>query len=292
MLVTLNEMLTQARKEKYAVPAFDVSNYEMIRAVIEVCAETRSPALFMCLKPDLEGNGLGFLSGMVRHAAGLYDIPVCLHLDHATDFNDIHKAIDAGFTSVMYDGSTLPFAQNAANTKEIVLCARQKGVSTEAELGHVTDAIAGSGESALACGTEKDIEDALTNVDEVREFIRITDVDSLAVAVGTAHGVYVKTPVLRFDRLEKINAVSTKPLVLHGGSGTPDGDIKKAIALGITKINIFSEVLNGLNTGLREKLTSIENMSAWPSVVYKQAIVNMKEVIKHKIEVFGSANRI
>jgi fructose/tagatose bisphosphate aldolase len=166
------------------------------------------------------------------------------------------------------------------------------GVSTEAELGHVTDAIAGSGESASAGCTEEDIENALTNVEEVKEFIRITDVDCLAVAIGTAHGVYVKSPLLRFDRLEKINSVSVKPLVLHGGSGTPDDDIRKAISLGITKINIFSEVLNGFNSGLKEKLNSLENMSSWPSVVYKKAISNMKAVIKGKIEVFGSGNRI
>ncbi|MDR0718966.1 MAG: class II fructose-bisphosphate aldolase [Treponema sp.] len=293
MLVTLNEMLPKARKERYAVPAFDVGNYEMVRAVIEVCDQMRSPALFMCLKPDLEGNGLGFLSEMIRHAAKIYDaIPVCLHLDHATDLEDIKKAIDAGFTSVMYDGSTLPFEKNAKNTKEVVIYAHQRGISTEAELGHVTDAIAGSGESALTGCTEEDIENALTNVDEVKEFIRITDVDCLAVAIGTAHGVYVKSPFLRLDRLEKINSVSVRPLVLHGGSGTPDDDIRKAISLGITKINIFSEVLNGLNSGLKEKLNGLENMSSWPSVVYKKAISNMKEVIRRKIEVFGSVNRI
>jgi ketose-bisphosphate aldolase len=162
----------------------------------------------------------------------------------------------------MYDGSTLAFQKNAANTKEVVDYAHTHGVSTEAELGHVADAIAGSGESTLSGCTDKDIENALTNVEEVKEFIRVTNVDCLAVAIGTAHGVYVKAPVLRFDRLEKINAVSAKPLVLHGGSGTPDDDIRKAIALGITKINIFSEVLNGLNTGLKERLNRLDNMSA------------------------------
>jgi ketose-bisphosphate aldolase len=294
MLVTLNEILPKARKEKYAVPAFDVSNYEMVRAVIEVSAEMRSPALFMCLKPDLEGNGLGFLAEMVHHAAKIYDtIPVCLHLDHATDFEDITKAIDAGFTSVMYDGSTLPFEKNAENTKEVVLYAHRRGISTEAELGHVTDAIAGNNTSALTddC-TEENIENTLTNVEEVKEFIDITGVDCLAVAIGTAHGVYVKSPFLRLDRLEKINSISVKPLVLHGGSGTPDDDIRKAIGLGITKINIFSEVLNGLNSGLKEKLNSLENMSSWPSLVYQKAVSNMKEVIKYKIQVFGSGNRI
>lgn len=293
MLVNIKPILKDARERKYAVPAFDVSNYEMIKSVIEVCAEERSPAIFMGLKPDLENNGLKLLASLMKSAAELYDIPVCIHLDHATDINDIKNAIDCGFTSVMYDGSVLPFEENIKNTKEVVDYAHQFNVSVEAELGHVTDAIAGTGESLLVGETHmKNPEDSLTNPDEVIEFINKTNVDCLAVAIGTAHGVYVSTPTLNFDTLNKINKVSTCPLVLHGGSGTPDEDVKKTIELGITKINIFSEVLNALNTSLREKLNSIENMAMWPIFINENAVVQMKEVIRHKIRTFGSNNRV
>ena len=291
MLVSVNDMLKDAKKNRYAIPAFDVSNYEMIRCAVEVCAEMRSPALLMAIIPDLEGNGLGFISSMVKHAAGIYNIPVCLHLDHATDFGDIKKAIESGFTSVMYDGSVLPFEQNAANTREVVSYAHQRGISVEAELGHVSDAILGSGEAFVA-RNDDDTESNLTKVSEVEQFVTSTGVDCLAVAIGTAHGVYIKTPVLRFDRLEKINAVCQTPLVLHGGSGTPDKDLQKAISLGITKINIYSDLLNALNTGLKDKLNSLENMSSWPLVVFKDAIAKMKEVIRNKIITFGSENRV
>lgn len=289
--VTMNEMLADARKNRYAIPAFDVSNYEMMRAVLEVCEEEKSPAILMGLKVDLEGKGLDMLTALAKVGAEKVKVPVCLHLDHATDFNDIKAAIDAGFSSVMYDGSVLSFKENAKNTKEVVKYAHSKGVSVEAELGHVCDAVAGTGESILLA-VEENPENSLTDVSEVEKFIEITDVDALAVAVGTAHGVYKSTPILRFDRLEEINKVSKKPLVLHGGSGTPDEDVQKAISLGITKINVFSEVLYGMNTGLRDKLNKIENMSMWPIFIYEEAQKNMRNVIRDKIKVFGSGNRI
>lgn len=295
MLVTMSQMLEDARTKKYAVPAFDVSNYEMIKSVIEVCEEEKSPAMFMCLKPDLENRGIGFITAMIREAAKSYSVPVCIHLDHATEYADIKQAIDTGFTSVMYDGSVLPFEQNAENTKKVVELAHKYGVSVEAELGHVCDAIAGTGEDALlgnAQAKEENPEDSLTDPLEVEKFIKITDVDALAVAVGTAHGVYRSTPTLRLDRLDEINKISKKPLVLHGGSGTPDEQVKKAIELGITKINIYSEVLNALNTGLKDKLNDIQNMSMWPIFVYEEAKKRMEDVIRNKIRTFGSNNRV
>lgn len=289
MLVGLKEILQDARAKKYGVPAFDVSNYEMVKCVLETCAEEKSPCIFMGLKCDLEGNGLKLLTDLMRSASEIYDIPVCIHLDHATNLEDIKKAIDAGFTSVMFDGSVLPFDQNVEKTKEVALYAHSKGVTVEAELGHVADAISGTGESLV---TGKDAEGALTDPEEARRFVELTNVDALAVSIGTAHGVYVSTPVLQFDILKEIDKVCGCPLVLHGGSGTPDKDVQKAISLGITKINIYSEVLNGLNNGLKEKLNSIENMSMWPIFVFEKAKEKMKEVIRHKIRTFGSNNRV
>lgn len=295
MLVTMKEMLADAKAKKYAIPAFDVSNYEMIKAVIDVCEEERSPALFMLLKPDMQNKGIKFLTAMLREAAENYTVPVCIHLDHATDIEDIKEAIDNGFTSVMYDGSVLSFEENAAKTKEVVDLAHAKGVSVEAELGHVCDAIAGTGEDALLGNNdakEENPEDTLTDPEEVKKFVEITGVDALAVAVGTAHGVYRSTPTLRIDRLTEIDEIAGIPLVLHGGSGTPDDQVKEAIKHGITKINVYSDLLHGLNTGLKDKLNNIQNMSMWPIYVYEDAQERMREVIRQKIRTFGSNGRV
>jgi len=293
MLVTMKELLQDARAKGYAVPGFDVSNYEMIKAVLDVCQEEGSPALLMCLKPDLMNKGIHFLTAMMKEAAKHYTIPICIHLDHATSLEDIQEAIDCGFTSVMYDGSTLPFHENAANTRAVVEYAHARGVSVEAELGHVGDGIAGDNDGSGEDGSRQDHpEDSLTDPQDVIRFIEITDVDALAVAVGTVHGVYRGTPELRFHRLEEINRVSGRPLVLHGGSGTPDELMRRAISLGICKINIDSEVLHGLHAGLKEKLNSISNLSMWPVYVYEEANRQMRQVIRHKIRTFGSNGRV
>lgn len=288
MLVTMKEMLADAKAKHYAIPAFDVSNYEMMRAVLEVCEEERSPALLMGLGVDLAGRGLGLIASMVKSASDFYTVPVCFHLDHATDFNFIKAAIGAGFSSVMYDGSTLPFAENAEKTAEVVRYAHANGATVEAELGHVGNAMVGNENDSVA---NEDPETTLTLPDEVVKFVDITDVDALAVAIGTSHGVYRSTPTLRIDRIDEIVAVCDRPLVLHGGSGTPDEQMKAAIEHGITKINIYSDVLGALNSGLRDKLNSITNPSTWPVFVFEEARVRMHEVIREKIRTFGSAGR-
>lgn len=289
MLVTMKEMLEDARKNHYAIPAFDVSNYEMMRAVLEACEEERSPALLMGLGVDLEGKGLPLLASMVKGASNHFDIPVCFHLDHATDFELIKRAINAGFSSVMYDGSVLDFENNAKNTAEVTKYAHAHGITVEAELGHVGNASVGS---ISETGTDTDPGESLTVPEEVTRFIEITDVDALAVAIGTSHGVYQKTPELRIDRLDEITAVCNRPLVLHGGSGTPDDQMKNAIKHGITKINIYSDVVGAMNKGLKDKLNSVENPSTWPFIVFEDARVMMKDVVKDKIRKFGSNGRI
>lgn len=289
MLVSMKEMLADAREKHYAIPAFDVSNYDMMKAVLETCEEEHSPALLMALEPDLRGRDMNLLSSMVRVASDYFNIPVCLHLDHATNFDYIKRACDAGFSSVMYDGSVLDFENNAKNTAEITAYAHARGITVEAELGHVGN---GSVGSISETGTDTDPGESLTVPEEVAKFVEITDVDALAVAIGTAHGVYQKTPTLRIDRLDEIMAVCDRPLVLHGGSGTPDDQMQMAIAHGITKINIFSDVVAGLNMGLKAKLNAIENPSTWPFIVYEDARARMKEVVKIKLRTFGSAGRV
>ena len=289
MLVSMKEMLADAQKGQYAIPAFDVSNYEMMRAVLETCEEEGSPALLMGLGVDLEGKGMALIPSMVRAASEYFKIPVCFHLDHATDMGLIQRAIDAGFSSVMYDGSVLDFESNAKNTAEVTAYAHSRGVTVEAELGHVGNASVGS---ISETGADADPGESLTVPEEVARFVEITDVDALAVAIGTAHGVYKKTPALRIDRLDEITALCDRPLVLHGGSGTPNDQMQQAISHGITKINIYSDVVAAMNKGLKEKLCAVENPATWPFIVFEDARKAMKEVVREKLRTFGSAGRI
>ena len=289
MLVTMKEMLADAKKNHYAIPAFDVSNYEMMKAVLETCEEEKSPALLMTLGVDTEGRNLQLLSSMVKGASEYFKIPICLHMDHATDIDFIKYGCDNGYSSVMYDGSVLPFEENARNTAIVTEYARKKGITVEAELGHVGNASVGS---ISETGTDTDPGESLTVPEEVSKFVEITDVDALAVAIGTAHGVYRKTPELRIDRLDEITAICDRPLVLHGGSGTPNDQMQNAIHHGITKINIYSDVLYALNQGLKNYLNTMTNPSTWPFLVYEDAMKMMKEVIREKLRTFGSAGRI
>lgn len=288
MLVTMKEMLTDAKKNHYAIPAFDVSNYEMMKAILETCEEEKSPALLMTLGCDTQGRSLQLLSSMINGASNYFDIPICLHMDHATDIEFIKYGCDNGYSSVMYDGSVLPFEENARNTAIVTEYAHKKGITVEAELGHVGNASVGS---ISETGTDTDPGESLTVPEEVTKFVEITDVDALAVAIGTSHGVYQKTPELRIDRLDEITAVCDRPLVLHGGSGTPNDQMQNAIHHGITKINIYSDVLYALNQGLKGTLNTIKNPSTWPFIVYEDAMKMMKEVVREKLRTFGSAGR-
>ena len=289
MLVTMKEMLADAKKNHYAIPAFDVSNYEMMKAVLETCEEEKSPALLMTLGVDTEGRNLQLLSSMINCASNYFKIPICLHMDHATNIDFIKYGCDNGYSSVMYDGSVLSFDENAKNTAIVTEYAHKKGITVEAELGHVGNASVGS---ISETGTDTDPGESLTVPEEVAKFVEITDVDALAVAIGTSHGVYQKTPELRIDRLDEITAVCDRPLVLHGGSGTPDDQMQNAIHHGITKINIYSDVLYALNQGLKGYLNTMSNPSTWPFLVYEDAMKMMKEVVREKLRTFGSAGRI
>ncbi len=289
MLVTMKEMLADAKKNHYAIPAFDVSNYEMMKAILEACEEEKSPAILMTLGVDTQGRNLQLLSSMIRSASDYFNIPICLHMDHATDIDFIKYGCDNGYSSVMYDGSVLTFDENAKNTAIVTEYAHKRGITVEAELGHVGNASVGS---INETGMDTDPGESLTIPEEVAKFVEITNVDALAVAIGTSHGVYQKTPELRIDRLREITAVCDRPLVLHGGSGTPDDQMQNAIYYGITKINIYSDVLFALNQGLKGTLNHITNPSTWPFLVYEDAMKRMKDVVKEKLRTFGSAGRI
>lgn len=291
-LVTMKKVLDDANAGGYAVPAFDVSNYEMVRYVTEAANECNSPLILMILTEDIKDNGLAYIMAMCKIAAEDSGVPVAIHLDHATDFNLIRKVIDAGGTSVMIDASKESFERNVAVTKQVSDYAHKYGVSVEAELGHVTTSTSGNNnldESGNEIGLDIDSpDDFLTKANEVVRFVDETNIDALAVAIGTAHGVYKRKPKINFERLKQIKAVSTVPLVLHGGSGTPDDDIKRCVELGINKINIYSEILNAFNSQLKNTLNALDNLSSWHSVVFDEACKTIKDVVKEKIYLCGS----
>ncbi|MBQ7404021.1 MAG: class II fructose-bisphosphate aldolase [Lentisphaeria bacterium] len=284
-LVNLKEMLKDASCRKYAVGMFDVSDLEMIRAVAEEAEALRSPVILGALGPDLEGERLEYWFALAKLAAERSSVPVCIHLDHANTLEQVKRAADIGFSSVMLDASASPFEENISRSKEVVDAVQKLGITVEAELGHVGNGWVGSGE-----GSESG-PDMLTEPEKVAEFVERTGVDALAVSIGTAHGVYIKAPELDIERLDKITACSDIPLVLHGGSGTPEDQMSRAIAHGISKVNIYSEMLTAWNSAMLEELKALPHMAAWPAVLRKKPDAAMREVIRQKIRFFGSEGK-
>ncbi len=289
-LVTIKDILTDAREKRYAVPAFDVSSYKMARAVVDVAEELRAPVILMGLTGDMTEEQFDHLSVDLHAIALAAKVPVCTHLDHATDMRLIRKAIHQGYSSVMIDGSTLPLEENIRVTREVVDLAHAYGVSVEAELGHVGDGIVGTSET-LAHGGEGH-EGTLTNAEEMQRFIRETGVDCLAVAVGTSHGVYKCTPHLEFELLRTLNGVSTVPLVMHGGSGVPDDQMRQAVHDGISKVNIFSEILAAYYGAMKAFLNGRTNLSIWTHAAEHDAIEALKEKAREKLTLLGDVNRV
>jgi ketose-bisphosphate aldolase len=288
-LVNIKGMLEKARKEKYCVGAFDASNIEMGQKIIEAAEEMNAPVIVMGLQADLDGAYLDYWTYAMRDMAEKAGVPVCIHLDHARDMDFLKKCVDKGFTSVMYDASMETLAENIKLTREAVGYAHAHGATVEAELGHVGDGIV-SGE-LKAEDAYDDPEDFLTDPDEMLRFVEETEVDCLAVAIGTSHGVYVHEPKLDFDRLEKLAGTAPIPMVLHGGSGTPDEQIKKAVAGGICKINIYSEMMSAYYGTLKKKLDESATLSLWVSKANREPLEALREVVKRKIELLGSVGK-
>ncbi|TDX41808.1 fructose-bisphosphate aldolase class II [Halanaerobium congolense] len=286
MLTNLNEVLPQARKEGYAVPAFDCIEDFMVRTILDTAEKNNSPVILMSLRHDLEGKGFSYIAGLINKVAPKYHIPIVLHLDHAEDFEFIKKAIDNGFSSVMYDGSKLPFEENIKNTKEVVDYAHAKGVTVEAELGHV---------GGMNLDGSKEGDSQLTKSEDVKTFIEKTGVDALAVSIGTAHGVYESEPKLNIERLKEINEVSSVPLVLHGGSGTPVKQVQKSIKNGITKINIFADLRISMYKGLlkaAEKAKKDARIDPTPDMLFEPIKNYLSNTVATKIEELFSDNRV
>jgi ketose-bisphosphate aldolase len=281
MLASLREILSDTRKKGYAVPAFDVFNLETFKAVVEAAEEEKSPVIIMILDADMEGGYLRYMAPMMKEAAMSSRIPICLHLDHGKDLDTVARFIHLGFNSVMIDASTLPLERNIEETSRVVRFAHAAGVSVEAELGHVGVGLSDS---------EEDVKNFLTVPEEVRLFVEKTGVDALAVAIGTAHGPYKFRPHLDIPRLKQIAGVTGTPLVIHGGSLTPDDQMRAAIAAGISKVNICTELRMAFYRGIKESLSKFPEHSS-PHELLKKSLELVKEVAKNKIYLCGSNNK-
>jgi ketose-bisphosphate aldolase len=234
-IVTTKELLTNAKARHYAVPAFNTNNLEYTQAILEAAAEMGSPVIVEAAKSEIDYmNGFTFVA-IVRTLAEKIPIKVAIHLDHGPSYEEAIRCINYGFTSVMYDGSRLSLEENIYNTKKIVEAAHVCGISVEGEIGVI-------GQAADSPEGKKTDADGLASPTECERFVKETGVDCFAAAIGNAHGLYLKEPKLDFDRLADIERRTRVPLVLHGGTGIPLEDIKKAISLGVSKIN-FSTVM-------------------------------------------------
>jgi fructose-bisphosphate aldolase class II len=282
MLVTLKDILNEARKNQYAVAAFDVSEDVMVRTVLETAQEKRSPVILMCLQMQLEGNGWAYLPGLIKTVADYHDIPIVLHLDHADSLEPVKKAVDCGFSSVMIDGSRLSFEENVEITAAAVEIAHPHGVSVEGELGHV---------GGMDLQDQEHFDSVLTQADEVVKFVSQTGVDALAVSIGTAHGVYRSLPGLNIEKLKELNAVSEVPLVLHGGSGTPDDQIRQAVKNGICKLNIFANQRVAMFRGLKESAKQ-DRVDPLPHQLFGPIRNELSKLVAEKIDLLMSGGRV
>lgn len=282
MLMNMKDLLAVAHAHSFAVPAFNISSNMLLSGVMEAAEEASAPVILAIHPAELAFVRPAFIKAAVEEGVNA-SVPVCIHLDHGSTMAEIMSAIRAGFTSVMMDASTLPLEENMASCKEVVELAHSVNVSVEGELG----TIGTTGPEAEA-GTEEII---YVDPVDVETFVEGTGVDTLAVAIGTAHGIYPKDkkPELRFDLLEEITKLVDIPLVLHGGSANPDEEIARAVKMGINKINISSDIKDAFYQKCREVLR--DPLLREPNSIYPPCIAAMKEVAHHKLELFNTAGK-
>ena len=280
-LVTTREMLRKAQEGKYAIGAFNVENMEMVMAVIEAAEELNSPVIMQTTPSTDKYAGIDYYLSNVSSAAKKSRVPVAIHLDHGSSFDLAMQALRGGYTSIMIDGSHSGFEENIDITKRVVDACKPSSIPVEAELGKV-----GGKEDDLdgGCG-------GYTDPKEAKEFVERTNVDSLAVAIGTAHGVYDGVPKLDLDRLREIREVVDVPLVLHGASGLSEEAIKESIQRGICKVNFATELRIAYTEGIKKTLK--ENPETIDPKKYgKVAIENVKELVKNRINMCGSIDKV
>lgn len=277
MLMNMKKLLETANKNNFAVPAFNISDYSMFNGIMEASEEKKSPVI-IAIHPDELGHigtdAIKAIIGRVQKSP----VPVCIHLDHGASFEQVMTAIQCGFTSVMIDGSSLPFEENIAVCKKAAEAAHAVDVSVEGELGTIgsTDAEAEAGANVIV----------YTNPGDAVKFVEASGVDTLAIAIGTSHGIYPKgmKPELKLDLLKEIKSKISIPLVLHGGSNNPDKEIGESVTLGINKINISSDIKVAYYDKMREVLA--DKGLREPNTIQPPCIAAMKEVAYQKIELF------
>lgn len=282
MLLSGTDLLDVANKHQFAVPAFNVSDHAMMNGLFEISEQKKAPVLIAIHPDELSHIGVEMMRAVIARAERS-SVPVTIHFDHGATYQQIILAIRSGFTSVMIDGSMLPFDENVALSRKVVETAHAVGLSVEAELGTIgaTDGEAEEGTEAIIY---TDPQDALT-------FVRATGVDSLAVAIGTYHGIYPENlkPELRLDLLKEIKERVQLPLVLHGGSNNPDDEIAQAAKLGINKINISSDIKVAYHNKMREVLADTKLRE--PLTIQPPCIAAMKAVAGQKIDLFDTAGK-
>lgn len=279
-LVTSKALLLDAQKGCYAVGAFNIENMEMAQAVIEAAEAMKAPVILQTTPGTLKYAGTGVFAALVKALALSSDCPVALHLDHGSSFALAEQALDAGYTSVMIDGSALSLEKNIALTRRVVEAAAPFGIPVEAELGKV-----GGKEDDHAAD-----QDTNTDPKEAARFVRETGIDSLAVAIGTAHGFYVGTPVLDKARLGEIRKLVSIPLVLHGASGLSDSDVRDCIALGICKVNFATELRAAFTNGVKRALAESPDLYD-PKKMGNKARDSVRRLVMEKIRMCGAAGK-
>ncbi len=283
MLMNMKDILAVAKEHKFAIPAFNVSSWAMFIGIMDLVEETDSPVILEIHPDELSYTGPDFVAG-IRERALKSPVPVCIHLDHCSDFGKIIYAIQNGFTSVMFDGAHLPFEENIAGAKKVVEAAHPCNVSVEAELG----TIGTTNPDEMEGGAAKII---YTDPDDAAKFVEASGVDTLAVAIGTCHGLYPAgmKPELKLDILKAIEAKVDVPLVLHGGSNNPDKEIGESVTLGICKINISSDIKVAYFEKMREVLQNKGLRE--PMEICPPCIEAMKVVAKHKLDLFQTTGK-
>ncbi|MGJ8455507.1 class II fructose-bisphosphate aldolase [Pseudothermotoga sp. U03pept] len=280
MLVTLKELVQLAYKSDYAVPAFNIHTYEDAVAIVKGAEEMKSPVILMASPSAVKHLGIKVAACIMNELAQNAGIPVVSHLDHATDLDIIFKAMKAGFSSVMYDGSNLSFEENVQNTKLVVKVARAFGVSVEAEIGRV-----GKSEEG------EEVSQILTEPDVASRFFELTQVDALAIAVGTAHAMQKQEAQINFERVQQIQNVVDVPLVLHGSSGVPDEDLTKISKMRFGKINIGT-VLKTVYVDRIRKILQEQPQLKDQIKLLQEASIAVTEMVKHKIKLLNSSGRM
>ena len=275
-LVTSEKMLLDAQKRGYAVGAFNCENMEMVKAIIAAAEELRAPVMLQTTPSTVRYASLDMFAAMVAAQAKTAAVPVCLHLDHGISFELAVQAINAGYTSVMIDGSKLPFDENVAVSRRVADVAAAVGIPCEAELGKV-----GGKEDDLVA-----VADTNTDPMEARAFVERTGVTSLAVAIGTAHGFYVGTPVLDKARLSEIRKVVDIPLVLHGASGLTDADVRDCVSRGICKVNFATELRKAFTDACR-RVAEDDPKAFDPKVFCKAGMAAVKALVMNRMKVCG-----